>query len=167
MDRGWIPAPAEESVAHDSPTGEWCDLPGRKVLVSMRDHALRRIVANALRKDGMEVVEAFDEAGALDEMRRRSNRRIEALLLDARRETQSVIAAIARARAVDPRLAIVALVVRCDDEFVAGATDAGAIVLRLPMTSRDLRATLDAAASLAAVAPRVDAPLSPAAADAA
>lgn len=147
--RAWSPAYAGSEILEppgfESATrGEAA--PARRVIVSMRDHALRRIVASVLRRDDIDVIEAFDDPQTLDELRRATDRRVEAVLVDARRDSFAAITTIAKARAADPGLALIALMVRRDDDFVRAATTRGAVVLRLPMTSRDLRATLDAAA---------------------
>lgn len=128
--------------------------PARRVIVSMRDHALRRIVASVLRGDEIDAIEAFDDPQTLDELKRSTaERRVEAVLVDARRDPFAAITTIAKARAADPSLALIALMVRRDDDFVRAATSRGAVVLRLPMTSRDLRATLDAAAGTSFITP--------------
>ncbi len=146
--RAWSPVYAGSEILEP---------PVRRVLVAMRDHALRRIVASVLRRDGIDAIEAFDENQTLEEIRRVTpDRRIEAVLVDARREPDSVAETIARVRAADSRLSVIALVVRRDDEFVATATSRGAVVLRLPMTSRDLRATLDAAAGTSNFVPGLE-----------
>jgi DNA-binding response OmpR family regulator len=120
------------------------DPPERRVLVGMRDHALRRIVSAVLRADGVDAVEAFDETATLHEIRRRlrPDRRFEAVLLDARRDSDSVLATVARIRAADPSLTVMALIVRPDEELVEKATARGAKVLRLPITSRALLSML-------------------------
>src|SRR3954470_25060400 len=143
--RAWSPAYAGSEIL---------EAPARRVIVSMRDHALRRIVASVLRRDGIDAIEAFDDEQTLEELRRSTpERRVEAILVDARRDSFAAITTIARMRGCDASLALIALQVRRDDDFALAATNRGAVVLRLPMTSRDLRATLDAAAGTAFNAP--------------
>ncbi|HVO31995.1 MAG TPA: hypothetical protein VMV18_14720 [bacterium] len=112
----------------------------------MRDHALRRIVANALRHEGLEVVEAFDEESTREELRRRAARPIDAVLVDARRYPEAAVEWLAELRASDPTLALIALATRAGDDLVASARSHDAEVFQLPMTARDLRATLERAA---------------------
>jgi DNA-binding response OmpR family regulator len=112
--------------------------PITQVLVSMRDHALRRLVANVLRADGVVVVEAFDMEATFEELRR-SNHLVQAILLDARRDSFETTVEIARLRAIDPNVGLIALNVRRDEAFEGAANRRGALVMQLPMTSRNLR----------------------------
>ena len=114
--------------------------PRRRVLIHVKDHGLRRIVAAVLRLDGLDAVEACEREDMLFHANRfRDDEKFEVVICDARREGPKTLSSIGALRRVHPTVPVVLLVVRCDQSFADEAARLGAYLLRLPMTSQELR----------------------------
>ena len=129
------------------------------VLVAMREHSLRRILAGALRCTGFDVVEAFDDADAIDEIVH-ADRPFDAILRDGRRDPEAVLDALSRIRHADAEAPVLLLVGRTTHPAFAGeARRLGAELLGLPITATELRALLATLPSRSLPAPEVEEPV--------
>lgn len=110
-----------------------------RVVVSMRDHALRRIVSSVIRGDGgHDVVEAFDEHELFAELARST---VESVVLDARRDPIGALDTLSSLREKS-RMPVVLVVTKLDESFVGAASRLGASLLRIPVTSNALKAAV-------------------------
>lgn len=121
-----------------------------RVLVGIRDHAFRRIIASVL-GEAAEIVEACTPADVLFEVRRSKvddelHRPIHAAVLDARKDPEGVLDTLEHVRRTHGRIALVVLAGHhADDFFVDAVLRQGAHLVKVPLRSHDLHATLRAA----------------------
>lgn len=115
----------------------------RHVLLTMREHGLRRIIAGMLRTSGHTVVEAFDGPDMRSEMAH-SDRAFDVILRDARRDPEAVLSDLARLRDDDCHSRAVLLVGHAPEGYAAEAERVGAMLLALPVKAADLRRALEA-----------------------
>lgn len=111
----------------------------RLVLVTMKEHGLRRIIAGALRTSGHTVVEAFDEPDMRSEM---SNAEFDVILRDARRHPDAALNDVVRLRNAGCATPAVLLVGSVSDGYASEAERLGALLLPAPLRAADLHGAL-------------------------
>lgn len=124
--------------------------PMPRVLVGIRDHAFRRIIASVL-GEASEVIEACTPDDVLFEVRRSTvqdemHRPIHAAVLDARKDPDAVLETLERVRRTHGRIALVVLTGHhADETFVEATQRLGAHLVKVPLRSHDLHATVQSA----------------------
>ena len=113
----------------------------RHVLIAMKEHALRRILAGALRSAGHVVVEAFSDTDMMTEISSAATP-FDAVVRDGRRDPECVLDGLVRLRAADSHLPVCILVNRATPSFAMEAHRLGATLLGLPLTAAELRAAI-------------------------
>lgn len=115
----------------------------RNVLITMREHALRRIVAGALRTDGHAVVEAFDWPDMRAEIDQ-AERPFDVVIRDARRHPDDTLNDVVRLRNAGLATPAIFVVSQVTDGYLSEANRLGVRVLPLPLKAADLRCALEA-----------------------
>ena len=114
----------------------------RRVLVSIADHGLRRLVASVIRTAGHRVVESADDATLLAQIAKEP---FDVLFRDARRDPRAALGALAVLRRLERNLPVVFLTGPKPDEiFERNAHRLGAVLLRTPVDSRRVRTAVAA-----------------------
>ena len=113
----------------------------RHVLVAMKEHSLRRILAGTLRTAGHLVVEAFSDAEMTSEIAN-APFLFDAVVRDARKDPQAALDGLARLRAADSDVPAFVLVTKATASFAHEARRLGATVLTVPLTAAELRGTI-------------------------
>ena len=122
----------------------------RRVLVSIADHGLRRLIASVIRVAGHRVTESADDSTLLEKL---SSARapesltgaFQVLIRDARRDPRAALGALACLRRVDRTIPVVLIVpADPDDIFERNAHRLGAVLLRTPVDSRRIRTAVAA-----------------------
>jgi AmiR/NasT family two-component response regulator len=114
----------------------------RRVLVAMREHSLRRIIAGSLRTAGYAVVEAFEEPDMRWEIES-TERPFDAVIRDARRSPEATLDEVVRMRDAEIDVPAVFVVSRMSAGFVSEARRLGVTLLPLPLKSSALFVALD------------------------
>ncbi len=112
----------------------------RRVVVSMKDHALRRIVSSVMRAGGdLDVVETFDDPELFAELVRTS---VESVVLDARRDPLGALDTLSSIREKSRTPVVLVVMSKVDDAFVDAAGRLGGTLLRIPVTTNALKAVV-------------------------
>lgn len=114
----------------------------RHVLITMREHSLRRIVAGALRTAGHAVVEAFDEPDMRAEIEH-TERPFDVLIRDARRHPDATLNDVVRLRNAGLAMPAIFVVSQVSEGYVSEANRLGVLLLPLPLKAADLRCALE------------------------
>ena len=114
----------------------------RHVLVTMREHGLRRIISGALRTAGHLVVEAFDEPDMRSELEHTS-RPFDAVVRDARRYPDATLNDVVRMRNAGLAVPAIFFVSHVTEGYMSEAARLGVSLLPLPLKSSDLLAALE------------------------
>lgn len=114
--------------------------PKPRIVVSMRDHALRRMVAAVMRVDSdLDVIETFGEPDLFAEMSRAP---VESIVIDARRDPIGALDTLSSIRERSRIPVVLVVMSKPDDAFVDAASRLGGSLLRIPVTTSALKAAV-------------------------
>jgi two-component system, cell cycle response regulator CpdR len=126
-------------------TGAATQRPRLRILVAEDDHEMRRLVVDAMRKDGHEVVEASDGRELLIQVTAASKppgTQFDAVISDIRMPVCSGLAIIEVLRKARWPIPVILMTAFGDEETKARAAEAGALLLHKPFALADLRAAV-------------------------